>query len=190
MRLAVIGPQNTGKSTFIKDFLEHFPEYTTPTETYRDVIQKNNLEINQKGSEENQRMIRDFLFNQITNNKESKILFDRCVIDNYIYSLALHDSGVVSTEFLYETFNLVLKHLEHLDGLIFIPTAVSIKLVDDKLRDTDVKYVDKINRLFTKTLFLITKQKPIEIFVISGDPQERIALTKDIFEYMNYRLRL
>lgn len=186
MRLAVIGPQNTGKSTFI----EHFPHYSTPTETYRDVIKNNNLEINQKGSEVNQKMIRDFLYQQITTNEEMNILFDRCVIDNYVYSLALYEEGRVSIEFLNQTFNLALKHLEYLDGLIFIPTAVSVKLVDDALRDTNTKYIDKVNRFFTKTLFLINKQKPIEIFVVSGDREERIKLTKDIFSYMNYRLRL
>ena len=190
MRLAVIGPQNTGKSTFIKDFIQHFSNYVTPFETYRDVIKNNNLEINQKGSEENQRLIRDFLYKQITENKESNVLFDRCVIDNYVYSLSLYEDGKVSLEFLNETFNLLLKHLEFLDGLIFIPTAVAVKLVDDAMRDTDTKYIDKINRFFTKTLFLINKQKPIEIFVISGDRDERINLTKDIFSFMSYRLRL
>ena len=188
--MAVIGPQNTGKSTFIKDFIQHFSNYVTPFETYRDVIKNNNLEINQKGSEENQRLIRDFLYKQITENKESNVLFDRCVIDNYVYSLSLYEDGKVSLEFLNETFNLLLKHLEFLDGLIFIPTAVAVKLVDDAMRDTDTKYIDKINRFFTKTLFLINKQKPIEIFVISGDRDERINLTKDIFSFMSYRLRL
>lgn len=76
MRLAVIGPQNTGKSTFIKDFIKAFPNYKTPQKTYRDVISKRKLSINQKSTEKNQKIIRDFLYKQISENKQSNILFD------------------------------------------------------------------------------------------------------------------
>jgi len=190
MRLAVIGPQNTGKSTFIEDFLQAFPHYTTPAETYRDVIKRKKLDINQVGSEQSQRVIRDFLYNQIRHNLEPNILFDRCVIDNYVYSLALYEEERASLEFLNETFDMAVRHLDSLDGLIFIPSAVSVKLVEDQLRDTDTKYIDKINRFFIKTLFLIHKHKPIEVFVISGDREERLELAKNIFEFIQHRLRL
>ena len=60
MRIAVIGPQNTGKSTFIKDFLNEFSHYTTPEETYRTVIEDKDLAVNQKTSLESQKEIRDF----------------------------------------------------------------------------------------------------------------------------------
>lgn len=190
MRLAVIGPQNTGKSTFIQDFVKTFPHYITPAETYRDVIKRKKLDINQKSSEHSQKVIRDFLYNQICHNLEPNILFDRCVIDNYVYSLALYEKDQVSLEFLDETFNLAVKHLDSLDGIIFIPSAVSVKLVNDELRDIETKYIDKINRFFIKTLFLLHKHKTIEVFVISGDRRERIKLARDIFHFINYRLRL
>ncbi len=190
MRLAVIGPQNTGKSTFIKDFIKAFPNYKTPQKTYRDVISKRKLSINQKSTEKNQKIIRDFLYKQISENKQSNILFDRSVIDNYIYSLALYDKGEASLEFLNETFDLVMRHLDFFDGVILIPTAASIKLVSDNLRDVDVNYIDKINRYFIKTLLLINKTRPLEVFVISGSREERIKLAGDIHRYMNYKMRL
>jgi signal recognition particle receptor subunit beta len=43
MKIAVIGPQNTGKSTFVKDFLLEFPAYKTTQKTYRDIVTENNL---------------------------------------------------------------------------------------------------------------------------------------------------
>jgi nicotinamide riboside kinase len=190
MRLAVIGPQNTGKSTFIQDFVKTFPHYITPAESYRDVIKRKKLDINQKGSENTQKVIRDFLYNQICHNQERNILFDRCVVDNYVYSLALYENKQASLEFLNETFDMAVKHLEFLDGIIFIPSAVSVKLVNDELRDIETKYIDKINRFFIKTLFLLHKDRPIEVFVISGDRKERLRLARDIFHYINYRLRL
>jgi nicotinamide riboside kinase len=190
MRLAVIGPQNTGKSTFIQDFVKTFPHYLTPVESYRDVIKRKKLSINQQSGELSQKVIRDFLFDQICHNREPNILFDRCVIDNYVYSLALYEKKQVSLEFLNETFDMTIKHLEFLDGIIFIPSAVSVKLVDDDLRDIETKYIDKINRFFIKTLFLLHKHRSIEVFVISGDRKERLKLARDIFHFINYRLRL
>jgi hypothetical protein len=77
-----------------------------------------------------------------------------------------------------------------LDGVILIPTAASIKLVSDNLRDVDVNYIDKINRYFIKTLLLINKTRPLEVFVISGSREERIKLAGDIHRYMNYKMRL
>lgn len=190
MKLAVIGPQNTGKSTFIKDFVKTFPNYSTPVETYRDIIKRKKLAINQQSSETNQKVIRDFLFDQICHNREPNILFDRCVIDNYVYSLALYEKKQASLEFLNETFDMAVKHLEFLDGIIFIPSTVAVKLANDDLRDIETKYIDKINRFFIKTLFLLHKDRPIEVFVISGDRRERMKLARDIFRYINYRLRL
>ncbi|OHA62185.1 MAG: hypothetical protein A2556_00980 [Candidatus Vogelbacteria bacterium RIFOXYD2_FULL_44_9] len=190
MRLAVIGPQNTGKSTFIQDFVKTFPQYSTPIETYRDVIKRKKLAINQQSSETAQKVIRDFLFDQICHNRESNILFDRCVIDNYVYTLALYEKKEASLEFLNETFDMIIKHLEFLDGIIFIPSAVAVKLTNDGVRDIETKYIDKINRFFIKTLFLLQKHRPVEVFVISGDRRERIKLSQDIFRFINYRLRL
>jgi len=112
------------------------------------------------------------------------------VIDNYVYSLSLYEKKQASLEFLNETFDLAIKQLEFLDGIIFIPSSVSVKLVNGELRDIETKYIDEINRFFIKTLFLLHKYRPIEVFVISGDRRERLKLARDIFRFMNYRLRL
>jgi signal recognition particle receptor subunit beta len=68
MKIAVIGPQNTGKTTFIKDFLKEFKKYKTTKYTYRDIIRKKKLDINQKSSELSQKVIMDFLYKEITSN--------------------------------------------------------------------------------------------------------------------------
>jgi len=178
MRIAVIGPQNTGKSTFIKDFLVAFPEYTTPKETYRDLVKRNELAINQNATEENQRLIRDFLYNQVRSNKVKNIIFDRCIIDNYIYTLAQAEKGVISQKFLKETEVAMYDSLQFIGTLIFIPTAVSVHLVGDKLRDTDTIFIDHINCLFVETLLKIAKRSTIEIILVSGGRQTRIKEVK------------
>jgi hypothetical protein len=174
MRIAIIGPQNTGKSTFLQDLLVEFPHYTTPKDTYRDVIKQGNLQINQKTSTESQAAIRDFLNEQILSNTEKNILFDRCVVDNYIYTKAKHETGEIPDEFLKETEEIMYVSLKHLDMLFFIPTTVSVKLEHDGVRDIDVFYLDKINHLFIETLFQVVKKSELPIYLVSGTREERV----------------
>jgi hypothetical protein len=174
MRLAVIGPQNTGKTTFVQDFIKAFPHYSTPTETYRDVINKYHLKINQETSEASQLEIRDFIFNQIKNFQGENVIFDRSLLDNYIYSLARYKQGKMKKSFVDATKKMVYVSLTHIDRLIFIPTSVGVGLIDDKLRDTDKLYIDHINKLFLEELFELARKSPIPIWVISGDRDTRI----------------
>lgn len=179
MRIAIIGPQNTGKSTFLQDLLVAFPHYATPKLTYRDIVKQGNLQINQKTSEGSQTAIRDFLNEQISGNKEKNILFDRCVIDNYIYTKAGRE---ISNEFLKETEEILYASLKHLDVLFFIPTTVSVKLEHDGVRDIDVAYLDKINHLFIETLFEIVKKTELPVCLVSGTRTERVNQVRKFFE--------
>lgn len=174
MRIAVIGPQNTGKSTFISDFVKAFPNHSTTYETYRDVVEEKGLEINQKTTKESQLVIRDFLFAQSANNKDEHVVFDRCVVDNYIYTLAQFEKGLIDGDFLKESEKVMYQSLGNLDALVFIPTAVSVRLVDDQLRDTDTNFIDRVNCLFIETLFAIGQRSPIKIVAIAGSREERI----------------
>jgi hypothetical protein len=186
MRLAVVGPQNTGKTTFIEDFITAFPHYKTPRETYRDVIHKHKLKINQETSEESQLHIRDFIYNQIKNFHGEDVIFDRSLLDNYVYSLAKYNRGEMRKRFIDETKKMMHSSLTHIDRLILIPTAAGVGLVNDKLRDIDRLYIDYINRLFVEEVIDLARQSPIPIWVISGDRETRIKL---ISEKLNLKLK-
>jgi nicotinamide riboside kinase len=177
MKLAVIGPQNTGKSTFVQDFLAAFPEYSTPSATYRDIVRGKNLSINQLTSTDSQKYIRDFLYDQVIHADENTVL-DRCVIDNYMYTLWAFKEGNTTIEFVEETKRIMIESLSYIDTYIFIPTTVAVKLVDDSLRDTTVSYVDTVNRFFIETLFELIDAYKIRVVVISGNREERIELIK------------
>lgn len=179
MRIAVIGPQNTGKSTFIKDFLAAFPQYTTPRETYRDVVKAKGLAINQKTNQESQKFIRDFLFEQIVNNNNENILFDRCVIDNLVYTLVQKEKGVIEDDFIAETRTMMKDSLKHLDAILFIPTTVAIALVDDEIRDIDPVFIDQVNRIFLEVLFVLARESSIPIVTVSGSREGRILRVKE-----------
>ena len=178
MRIAVIGPQNTGKSTFIKDFIKAFPHYKTPKETYRNVVNKQNLKINQKTSEGSQKAIRDFLFDQVKNFQGENVIFDRCLLDNYVYTLAQYLKGKIDKKFLNQTKRMMRTSLTHIDRLVLIPTAVGVELVVDKLRDTDKLYIDNINKLFIEEIIEFARNNPTPIWVISGDRKTRIKIIR------------
>lgn len=179
MKIAVIGPQNTGKSTFIKDFLKSFPEYKTPQTTYRDTIKKHKLKINQLSGENSQRIIRDSMQKIFKENSKNKnIVFDRCMIDNYVYTKIQKDAGLISEEFARETYMMMLKELKKFDLYLFIPTQLGVILKDDMLRDTDKSYIDKVNKEFIDVLFMLAKEFSLNIRVLSGTRKERIDKSK------------
>ncbi|MDQ5957430.1 MAG: hypothetical protein QG614_405 [Patescibacteria group bacterium] len=178
MRIAVIGPQNTGKTTFIKDFLKDFDRYKTIDKTYRDIVRDESLLINQDTTENSQQMIRDFMYETIKNNQDMDVIFDRCIIDNYVYTYLAYERGSIAKDFVITTKTLLKEHLKYLDALIFIPTAAGVQLVQDDQRDIDTDYIDDTNRVFLDTLFEIKDEFYIPIFVLTGNREKRIKTIK------------
>lgn len=182
MRIAVTGPQNTGKTTFIEDFLKEFKNYSTPLGTYRDVVSQNNLEINQKTSEHAQNLILIFLYNLILEEVGDNIIFDRCVVDNFVYTYYAYQKGNISRDFMIKTRTKMYESIKHLDALIFIPTAAGISLVDDEMRDIDTDFIDSVNKIFLETLFDIKGRYAIPVFVVTGSRAERVRQMREILE--------
>jgi predicted ATPase len=179
MRIAVTGPQNTGKTTFIQDFLTAYPNYIHPERTYRDVVREKNLQINQLTGEESQKSILDFLYEQIMETPGDNVIFDRCVIDNYAYTYSAYLKGNVSKELVMITKRKMFESLRLIDTLLFIPTAACVPLVQDDQRDIDVEYIDLINKTFIETLFDVATRTHIPILVVTGTREERIKHLKE-----------
>lgn len=180
MRIAVIGPQNTGKSTFISDFLQEFPNYETTLESYRDVVEDSKLVINQETTVESQKAIRDFMFGQLRHNEKRNIIFDRCLIDNYVYTYVQYEKGLLPKTFVEESEQIMLETLSAVDLYLFIPTAVAVPLVEDDLRDVTASYIDMVNNQFLRILFELARKNHITIKVISGSRKERISQVKKL----------
>lgn len=175
MRIVVLGPQNTGKSTFIEDFIKEFPHYKTPVRKYRDVVSEKKLNINQLTTIESQKVIRDFLFDQLENNKSHNVIFDRCLIDNLVYTSVQYEAGVIPKWFVDETEEMVKDMIQSADMYLFIPTALSVPLVNDNTRDIAASYIDTVNNHFLRILFDLSRKYHINVKVISGTREERVA---------------
>jgi hypothetical protein len=188
MKIAVVGTQCIGKSTFIKDFLNKWSMYSTPTKTYRDVVKEKGILINKLGSEESQQIILDFLVDQATQySKSDNVIFDRCVLDNLAYSSWLHLNGKVSEKFLDTSRIIVRESLKLFDIIFFLPITKTspVALVEDGVRDTDPVYREEIDNIF-KAFYQSYLQADGRVFPkddtpafieIFGNQVERVALT-------------
>ena len=124
MRIAISGTACQGKSTLVKDFLEQWPSYTTPEKTYRDIIAENKLEHSSETNKETQRKILDFqIEEQQKYRKGDNVLFDRCPLDNLVYSMwaCEQEGNDIDEEFVSSCLPLVRESFRNLDIIFFVP---------------------------------------------------------------------
>jgi hypothetical protein len=189
MKIAICGTSCTGKSTYIKDFLKTWPNYHSPEKSYRNLIKEKNLPHSSQGTEESQREILNSLVDQaIEYSKNDNVIFDRCVLDNMVYTSWLFLKEKVSEKFLGETRTLTRETLKLYDIIFFVPlTKVApIELNEKDLRETDQTYREEIDNIFKS--FVASYHKgdgkvfPSEecpaVIEIFGTPEERIKMTQ------------
>tara|TARA_R100001015_G_C4613040_1_gene168653 strand:- start:616 stop:1362 length:747 start_codon:yes stop_codon:yes gene_type:complete len=192
MRIAISGTACQGKSTLVKDFLDQWPRYTTPEKTYRDIIAESNLEHSSKTNKETQRKILDFqIEEQQKYRKGSHVIFDRCPLDNLVYSMWACEKpdNDIDESFVESCIPLVRESLRDLDIIFFVPiTKVApIEVVEDGTRDTEKHIIEEIDYIFKavhrdhehnpKTNLFVVDDKPpiIEVF---GNRRERVEIVK------------
>lgn len=188
MKIAVVGTQCVGKSTYIKDFLKKWSMYSTPEVSYRDYIKEKQIKINKNGSEESQELILNYLVDQATKySKEDNVIFDRCVLDNLAYSSWLYLNDSISEKYLDTARLIVRETLKLFDIILFLPLSKTspVALVEDGVRDTDPIYREEIDNIF-KAFYqsylkgdgrVFPKEDCPAFIEIFGSPEERIALT-------------
>jgi len=188
MKIAVIGTQNTGKSTYINDFLKKWTMYKTPDTSYRDLIKEKNLPHSKNGNEDSQKLIMDCLIDQtIEYSKQDYVILDRCVLDVLAYSTWLCLNDKVSEKFLDQQRILVRETLKLYDVLFFIPlTKAAIEIENNGTRNIDPIYreeIDNIFKAFQESYHrgdgrIFPKDDTPAVIEIFGSPEERIKLTE------------
>ena len=90
MRISISGTGCQGKTTLIQDFLQEWPGFSTPKKTYRSKLKKDNH--SKDACEDSQWDILNFMLDQLQEYKKGdNIIFDRCPLDNLVYT-----SGFIS----------------------------------------------------------------------------------------------
>ena len=192
MRVCISGAQNTGKGTFIQDFLANWPMYKSSGETYRDIIKEKKLKINKKGTEENQELILNCLLDEAMKyTRTDNVIHDRGVMDNLVYTLWLvsNKKNKISDDFVKKSFALFKQAMNFYDIIFYIPYDGTISLDSTKkTRETDVKYIKSIDSIFKaliarwhngdKSIYPFDEGGCGAIIDIYGDRQTRIEIAK------------
>lgn len=185
MRIAVIGTACVGKSTFINDFLTNWSSYKKPEKSYRDIITEKKLNHSQQTSKDTQQQILDFMLEQhMQYNRQDNVIFDRCPIDNLVYSIHAFDKGKtdIDEKFIEQCIPMVKECMRFVDLIFYIPKSADITIVDDGFRDTDETFITEVDNMFKQveayshqdgSIFFHIDDKPA-VISISGEPRERI----------------
>lgn len=192
MRIAISGSACQGKSTLVNDFLRNWPMYKRSAESYRSVIKEKDLKLNKEADQASQWEILNCLLNDLNaTSSTDNIVFDRCPLDNIVYSLWCNakNSSDIDDDFIKKCIPLVQEAMHKLDVIFFLPiTKVApVPLIERDNRDIDTDYISEIDNIFKvishglnktgKSPFFPEEDRPpiIEIF---GNQQERIEMIK------------
>tara|TARA_R110000868_G_scaffold138335_2_gene352377 strand:+ start:6200 stop:7000 length:801 start_codon:yes stop_codon:yes gene_type:complete len=191
MRIAVIGSANQGKSTFIDDMIKEWPMYRRSNESYRKAIKEHNLSVNKTSNKHSQGIILDCLIDDIKQTKkEDHVLFDRCPLDNLVYSLWAHDkkNSDIDKDFILESIEKVKESLRALDIIFFTPIThvAPVPLQPRDARDLDPEFISEIDNIFKGITYqqqkgaspFFVKDDAPPIIEIFGNRIERIQMTK------------
>jgi hypothetical protein len=186
MRIAFSGAACTGKSTIIQHFLQKWPNYKLINSDYRKLIKKKNHSKNT--TVELQEKILDILCSEVKPyTLHENVVFDRCPLDNLIYSMWCSANNVkgFDDKFIENSLYKVRESMSCFD-IIFICTRDLMPPIEKNgIREIDPKYVEEIDNIFKaiikkykdtpdKLPFLKKDDSPA-IIDIYGQPFERIA---------------
>ena len=150
MRIAISGTACQGKTTLINDFLKKWPNYTRSKESYREIVKKEKLPLNKQVTKDSQWKVLNCLINDLQNTtKEDHVIFDRCPLDNLVYSMWSFDKQAtdIDKEFIDKCIPLVSESMRHLDIVFLLPiTKVApVKIEAREGREIDQYYNKEID---------------------------------------------
>lgn len=154
MKIALMGAQNTGKTTLVENFIKQWPMYNRPKKSYRDLIKEKDLKLNKEGTKESQRAILNALVDEIQEagaGEDSKyLIFDRCTVDNIAYTLWHYakDTPGFSREFVIDSQSIAALTLKYLDIIFYVPIRKEIPLVKREGRETDLEFREEVDNIF------------------------------------------
>jgi predicted ATPase len=193
MRIAISGTANQGKTTLVQDFLTKWPNFKNVSGEYRELIKNQKLPHSKKATKDSQWKILNLLVEEMQkHSKQDNVIFDRCPLDNLVYSLWCCDKkvGRIDEKFIQKCIPIVRESYKFLDIIFFLPiTKVApVPIINDGKREVDEVYIKEIDALFKsmvrqytfglgKTPFFPADDCPgiIEIF---GSREERIEMIK------------
>jgi len=168
MKIGFCGTMSVGKTTLVNALakLPEFKGYNSRTERSKHLMEKG-IPLNTDSTLKGQFV---FAAERASELLCDKILTDRTVID--VMAFCELSTSMTANESFY--LNSALSHLiEDYDYLFFV-SPVGVKIEDNGVRETNVKYREEINKKILDILDL----RGIEYTTIQGTTEERIKLVK------------
>lgn len=192
MRLSISGTAAQGKTTLLKEMLGKWSMYSTPKTSYRDIIKKANKgkkKHSKYTNKDTQWAILNHMIDEIMEyNADDHVIFDRCPLDNLIYSMWSYHKNVsdIDEHFIEKCIPLVRNSMKFLDIIFFIPitNVAQNEIEDDGDRETDAEYIQEIDNLF-KAMYANWAKEDERFF-----PKEDRAAMIEIFGTTEQRLTM
>ena len=198
MRISISGTAHSGKSSLVKSFLYTWKNYKSPEKTYRDLLKEEGLDHSSKTTTDTQERILDFMIDQLQSYDDtSKVIYDRCPLDNIAYSMWCHDKNKegFTREFISKQITLVRESMRHLDIIFICRYNEQVGKTTEKeneLREKDPSYIKEVDNILyslyqqwmqnpESNVFFPKEDVPC-LIVLPDDQQQRIDL---IAEYVN-----
>ena len=171
MRIALTGAQGTGKTTLMGE-LKNGPvsHYTFYDEVVRNLVARTGISINREAEDRSQTAITNEqvrLASETTFNAPNAF-FDRCIVDSHAFTIYDYISKQISSkvyQYSREMLKMIFIYFPY-DMIIYIPPK--IQLVEDGVRDTDVRYRNKIDQLMSEILnYRLIKSSPTKIYTLT-----------------------
>jgi len=170
MKIGFCGTMSVGKTTLVNELakLPEFKGYTSRTERSKHLMDMG-IPLNMDSTLKGQLV---FAAERASELLCDKIITDRTVVDVMAFS-ALSESMTANEAF---HLNSALGHLINDYDHLFYISPVGVKMEDNGIRETDLRYRDNIN----KKILQILDWRDTKYTTIQGSTEERIKLVKSV----------
>jgi len=181
MKIAISGPQCTGKTTLLEQISKDdtFKDFKIIKEVVRTIKKRwekkgEIFEFNRSGDKKSQIAILEEHHRNTLNLKNPHYITDRCSWDAFTYATYNYISGHFSFEEWVSFKEVFIETISSYDLIIYLPTGL-IPMKDDSIRDIDVSFQEEIGKLFME----IAKEYKIK-FILFDSLENRVEYLKSL----------
>jgi predicted ATPase len=174
--IAFTGPGCSGKTTLIKrlDFSKFLKGEIYHINSHTRELKHKGFPINSKGSDDTQIMITLKHFENIKNDLGMNCVFDRCVLDGFVYTKWLWRKDQVSNYVKEFAEGVYLNNIEKYN-IVFYCTP-DFKYTKDKDRDSNKQDIEIIKAIYDEEITILENilyTKDTRIIRLTGNVEER-----------------
>ena len=172
MKILITGTHCTGKSTLLNELKKTLPGFKFIGGVTREA-KKFGLGINKDGNDHTQLYCACKDVINLLQNKKKNVVYDRSIIDSFVYTLYLLQQGKV----LPTTYNIIkqlfMQYKQEFDYIFWL--RPEFEIVDDNVRDTDTEFQAVIDIIFDEISPIVGNFN-----MLTGTTEERITQIKKI----------